>query len=88
MRTPAIVLSVHRIDATDETERWRYRCPECGSTDWRANNGAFGCRRCGETLSGLEDTASGEVIPRERIEFVGPESSWKAPYASGRKRGD
>jgi len=46
------------------------------------------CRRCGETLSGLEDTASGEVIPRERIEFVGPESSWKAPYASGRKRGD
>lgn len=72
---------MHRIDTTDRTQRWRYQCPECDSRDWRANNGAFGCRRCGATLEGLVDAKTGEFVPRECIEFVGPESSWKAPYA-------
>lgn len=83
--TPASVPgSMHRIDTTDPTDRWRYRCPECGSTDWRADDGKFGCRNCGRTLAALEDRRTGERVARERIEFVGPESSWKAPYATRR----
>jgi hypothetical protein len=76
---------VPQIDTTDPTDRWRYRCPECNSTDWRADDGRFGCRACGASTPALEDRATGERIPREDIEFVGPESSWKAPYAASRE---
>lgn len=79
---------MHRIDTTDKSQQWQYRCPECGSRDWRVNNGNFDCRRCGAKPDGLEDASTGEFIPREEIEFVGPESSWKAPYAARRQEGD
>lgn len=79
---------MRRIDTTDKTQRWAYQCPECSSTNWRANNGNFDCKRCGAKPRGLVDAASGEFIPREQIEFVGPESSWKAPYAARRRESD
>lgn len=72
-----------RIDTSDPTQRWRYACPECGSTDWRANNGTFWCRRENRILEGLVDKRTRAFVPREEIEFVGPESSWKAPYKAG-----
>lgn len=78
-------MEMHRIETTDKSAHWRYCCPECDSTNWRANNGAFGCRSCGNRLSGLKDKKTGKFIPREQIEFVGPESSWKAPYAVRRR---
>jgi hypothetical protein len=78
---------MHRIDTTNPRERWRYECPECRKKDWRANNGNFECRACGAFPDGLVDATSEEFVPRERIEFVGPESSWKAPYAA-RREGD
>jgi ribosomal protein L37AE/L43A len=76
----------HRIDTTKETDTWGYCCPECGSENWRAIDGSFECRGCNSNLGGLEHKPSGEVIPRERIEFVGPHASWKAPYADRGRR--
>lgn len=75
-----------RIDTTSKREQWQYECPECGSKHWRANNGSFECRKCGAKLGGLIDATTGEYYGREEIEFVGPEASWKAPYAVRRER--
>jgi len=71
-----------RIDTTESNQRWRYECPECASKNWRANNGNFECRACGCFPSGLIDSRTKEFYSRSEIEFVGPESSWKAPYAA------
>jgi ribosomal protein L37AE/L43A len=79
---------MHRIDTTDHSQRWRYECPECESNDWRANNGNFDCRACGAKPAGLIDTKEAEFIPRQEIVFIGPESSWKAPYAARRPESD
>lgn len=46
---------MHRIDTTLDQDRWRYKCIECGSTDWRVHDGTIGCRRCGVTLRALLD---------------------------------
>lgn len=71
-----------RIDTTDPTSRWRFACTECGSHDWRADDGSFGCGACGQSVTALLDKREDERVPREEIEFVGRESSWKAPYAA------
>jgi ribosomal protein L37AE/L43A len=69
-----------RIDTTDHRSRWRFKCPECDSENWRCNDGNFECRRCGSTSEELRDGKTGEVVPREAFEFVGPESAHKAAY--------
>jgi ribosomal protein L37AE/L43A len=71
---------MRRIDTTNPKERWKYCCVECGSTNWRANDGLFECQTCDSTATALEDAKTGQEIAREEIEFVGPETSWKAPY--------
>ncbi|MFP4117221.1 MAG: TFIIB-type zinc finger domain-containing protein [Salinivenus sp.] len=76
-----------RIDVTQKRDVWQLGCPECGSRDWRADNGSFECRACGTVgLEGLEHVGTGEFYAREDIEFVGKETSWKAPYAARRRR--
>lgn len=77
---------MHRIDTTDTTARWRYKCPECRSTDWRVNNGSFGCRACSALLHALLDDKTGDRVPREQIEFVGPEAAKGAYPARGISR--
>ena len=72
-----------RIDLTKARDYWGYGCPDCESSDWRANNGSFGCRACGAKSGGLVDLSTGEYIPRSEIEFVGTHASWKAPYSAG-----
>lgn len=70
-----------RIDTRHPEQRWRLKCPECESTNWRAHNGTFGCRRCHATVSELYDEVEDRLVTREEIEFVGPESTHKAVKA-------
>lgn len=72
-----------QINIADTRGRRRWGCPECRSTNWRANNGSFRCRRCGVTIRELLDKKTGETFSRDEIEFVGAHASWKAPYKVG-----
>lgn len=60
------------IDTTNPRERWRFKCPECGSTNWRVHNGTFGCRGCHATVDGLIEEAKDVFRPRDWFEFRGP----------------
>lgn len=70
-----------RIDTRDSEGRWRLKCPECRSTNWRAHNGTFGCRRCHATVTELYDAEERRLVSRDEIEFVGPEASHKGVEA-------
>jgi ribosomal protein L37AE/L43A len=72
-----------RIDIEDTRKRRRWGCPECRSTNWRANNGSFRCRNCNTKTGRLLDKRTGETYTRDEIEFVGAHASWKAPYKVG-----
>ena len=64
---------MHRIDTTDATARWEWACPAPQRhRDWRVVDGLIQCRSCGETYRELVNLASGEIVPREEIEVVGP----------------
>ena len=65
--------SVHRIDTRDVKAKWQFTCPSpARHSDWRVTNGHFECRSCEQTYKKLYDQVSGEKVPREEIEFVGP----------------
>lgn len=74
-----------RIDLTKARDYWQYGFLACGSTNWRANNGSFGCKDCGANREGLRDKRTGAFVSRDEIEFVGTHASWKAPYSAGRE---
>lgn len=61
----------NKVDTTDPRQKWRFKCPECSSTNWRVHNGTFGCRSCRATVNGLVDDATGEFRSREWFDFVG-----------------
>jgi ribosomal protein L37AE/L43A len=69
-----------RIHEQADRERWRYKCPECRSEDWRVHDGTFGCRRCGETLDELIDAKTGETVHRREFEFIGPNADHKGEF--------
>lgn len=77
-----------RIDTRNPQERWRLKCPECRSTNWRCHNSTFGCRSCLSTVTELYDAQEDTLVSREDVEFVGPESSHKAvrAYPPGKNR--
>jgi ribosomal protein L37AE/L43A len=75
-----------RIDANDQTQRWRYQCPECGSKNWRAINGFFECRCCDARIDEIEDGATGDRYARDEVEFTGAHASWKAPHSRRAER--
>lgn len=77
-----------RINTSRESDRWQLECTECGSKNWRANDGTFQCIKCGTIKSEITDAKNGEIVDREDVEFVGPHANWKAKYASGKNRGD
>lgn len=66
------------IDTTNPAEKWRWKCPECGSTNWRAHNGTIGCRKCDATVTGLVNDSTEEYVERAELEFVGPQANHKA----------
>jgi|GEM_PF-2555319 len=78
------------IDTTIPAAKWRFRCPECNSVDWRVHNGTIGCRGCDTTVGGLIDTKDDEYVSRSDLEFVGPEANHKSveshPPGKGRYR--
>jgi len=73
---------MHRIDTTVDRERWRYKCIECGSTDWRVHDGTIGCRRCGVTLRALLDAKTGKRVRREELELLGPDADHKVKFGT------
>jgi hypothetical protein len=70
-----------RIDTHDKTKKWRYTCPSpARHHNWRVVDGLIECRSCGETYSALVDTETGERIPREDLEIVGPHADSKLAF--------
>ncbi|AUX09240.1 hypothetical protein AArcSl_1611 [Halalkaliarchaeum desulfuricum] len=70
-----------RVDTTQKKDTWQLSCPECGSRNWRANDGYFECRACTHSGRELYDEVDERLRSREEIEFVGSHANWKAPYA-------
>lgn len=60
-----------RIHTADAVARWRFKCPECHSVDWRCHDGTLGCRNCSWIGTQLFDDKRGVLVDREEIEFVG-----------------
>jgi len=70
------------IDRSQETQRWRYRCPN-GHTDWDRTNNHVWCRGCRRAVEAGEDVdpehyeivdaKTGEEIPWSAVEILEPE---------------
>lgn len=72
---------MYRIDTTNEREKWPWVCPTPHEhRDWRVVDGLFECRSCGECFGSLRNLKTGEEIPRERIEIVGPDADHKGAF--------
>lgn len=72
---------MHRIDATDADAKWRWACPDpARHRDWRVVDGLFECRSCGQTYRELVNLKTGERVPREEIEVVGPHADHKGKF--------
>ena len=70
-----------RIDTTDPTARYRYKCPSpLRHTDWRVIDGVVHCRSCAETYRALYDDKTGRTVPREDIDFLGPHADTKGRF--------
>lgn len=73
-------LATVEIDRRDETERWRYVCPN-GHTDWDRTNNHIWCRSCrhqhehGADMDPehwhLVDRRTDDEIPWRAVEIVG-----------------
>lgn len=72
---------MHRIDTTTPDQKWRYACPApARHRSWRVVDGLFECRACGETYRVLVDTKTGDRVPRESMEIVGPHADSKGAF--------
>lgn len=69
---PTVVINLY-----DETDRWRWVCPN-GHRSWEPVNGHFWCSECANAWSQsdtdpefreLRDKKTGETVPRERIQL-------------------
>lgn len=70
-----------RIDRSQETQRWRYVCPN-GHTDWYPTNSHLWCKGCRRQVEAGEDVdpehweivdkTSRESIPWSAVELVDP----------------
>lgn len=71
----------HRIDTSDETQRWEYACPTPQRhRHWRVVNGSIQCRPCDETYDELVHLPTGEHVAREDIEIVGSHADHQARF--------
>lgn len=73
---------MRRIDSRDKTKRWQYGCPAEEHRHWRVVDGVFECRQCQELFHEIKDLRSGELVPRDEIEMVGPHASHKGKFGS------
>lgn len=67
-----------QIDTADAQQKWRFKCPESAPTILYVHNGTFGCRHCRATVDGLVDDPTGEIIPTDTSDFVGPQANHKS----------
>lgn len=72
---------MRRIDTSESDQKWRYGCPAPERhRDWRVVDGLFECRSCCETFGELVDLETGERIPRESVEIVGPHADHQGQF--------
>lgn len=71
---------MHRIDTTQETDRWEWGCPEAEHRNWRVVDGHFQCRSCDDIFDELVHLPTGDTVSREQIELVGPEADHLAAF--------
>ncbi|WP_373190087.1 hypothetical protein [Halolamina sp.] len=82
--------TVTTVELDDESDRWRYRCPN-GHTDWEPTNHHFWCASCARTLSDqvdpefkqLHDKREGRTLEREEVRLVLAEGSYVDLYKGG-----
>ena len=80
---------MYRIDTTNTREKWRWACPSPKRhANWRVTDGMFECRSCGETYDELVNQETGERVPREKIEFVGPDADSKGQFGKPTVKGE
>lgn len=74
------------ITLDDETDRWRWVCPN-GHRSWEPTNNHFWCAKCARywdtdpTFDQLLDKVTGEIVPRDEIRLLTP----AGPYSSSRE---
>jgi len=72
---------MHRVDTTDSDDKWRFACPApARHRSWRVVDGRFECRACNQTYAELVDTKTGERVPRDQLEVVGPHADSKGAF--------
>ena len=72
---------MYRIETGTPRKKWRWVCPtQYEHTNWRVVDGLFECRQCQETFNRLRNIRTGEEIPREQIEVVGPDADHKGEF--------
>ena len=65
------------VRLTDETDRWRFRCPN-GHTTWEPVNHHFWCQSCSRiedvdpSFDELRDTSDGAMYAREEVRLETP----------------
>jgi hypothetical protein len=66
-----------RIRLEDETDRWKWVCPN-GHRNWEPTNNHFWCQTCARhpeadgEFSELRDKTTGEVHDRDNLELLTP----------------
>jgi len=80
-QSPSSEVFVYRIVTTDSSQKWEWACPHPDRhRNWRVTNGLFECRQCKKTYTHLVRLKTGERVPREQIELVGPESDHQGQF--------
>lgn len=74
------------IDLDDETDRWRYRCPQ-GHVQWTPTNHHFWCQQCADaaqrgldvepSFTYLRDRETGAEYDREAIRLTSEFGDWR-----------
>lgn len=71
-----------RVRLEDETDRWRYRCPN-GHTSWEPTNGHFWCVTCARTHNAegafdqLHDSKTGATLDRDQVHLETPAGDYE-----------
>jgi len=71
------MVGTQTVRLENETDRWRYRCPN-GHTTWEPTNHHFWCASCARmddvdpSFDELRDDATGEHYARDRVRLEAP----------------
>jgi len=79
-----------QIQLEDETDRWRYTCPN-GHRSWEPVNGHFWCAKCSQNYGDdvdpefgeLRDRKTGELLERDEVDLVTPVGPYQDVHREG-----